>query len=148
MSFASASQPAPGKKIALASACGEAQSSPAARPGCTAMAENAEFPRYWANDRCYFHGRRPKRALLITSDFSRWGLSCRRPTAVWRSLPCQRRPKSRYFYAFRCFPRSRPHGRGSKNGSEGPSYAADFLKEIWSGRRDSNPRRQPWQGWE
>jgi PD-(D/E)XK nuclease superfamily len=21
------------------------------------MAENAEFPRYWANDRCYFHGR-------------------------------------------------------------------------------------------
>jgi hypothetical protein len=35
----------------------------------------------------------------------------------------------------------------SKNGPEGPSKPLHFLEEIWSGRRDSNPRPQPWQGW-
>jgi hypothetical protein len=29
---------------------------------------------------------------------------------------------------------------------ESSAYAADSSKQIWSGRRDSNPRPQPWQG--
>jgi hypothetical protein len=30
------------------------------------MAENAEFPRYWANDRCYFHGSHRDRRVCVS----------------------------------------------------------------------------------
>ena len=44
------------------------------------------------------------------------------------------------------FPGSSVRSGEAKNGPEGPLYAADFPEKIWSGRRDSNPRPQPWQG--
>src|ERR1700730_14041227 len=34
----------------------------------------------------------------------------------------------------------------AKSGPEGPLYAPNFLEKKWSGRGDSNPRPQPWQG--
>ena len=33
----------------------------------------------------------------------------------------------------------------AKSGPEGPLQISDFLEKTWSGRRDSNPRPQPWQ---
>jgi hypothetical protein len=46
-----------------------------------------------------------------------------------------------------CFPGFADRRGEAKNGPAGPLYDTDFLKEIWSGRRDSNPRPQPWQGY-
>src|ERR1700733_6648683 len=45
-----------------------------------------------------------------------------------------------------CFPGFAEPGGEARNGPGGPSEAIDFIDEIWSGRRDSNPRPQPWQG--
>ena len=35
----------------------------------------------------------------------------------------------------------------AKTAPEGRFEVLDFPEEIWSGRRDSNPRPQPWQNW-
>jgi hypothetical protein len=43
-----------------------------------------------------------------------------------------------------CFPGFAEPGGEARNGPGGPSEAIDFIDEIWSGRRDSNPRPQPW----
>ena len=45
-----------------------------------------------------------------------------------------------------CFPGSDVWGGEATNRPEGPLEVIDFLKKNWSGRRDSNPRPQPWQG--
>ena len=45
-----------------------------------------------------------------------------------------------------CFPGFAEPGREARNGPGGPSEAIDSIDEICSGRRDSNPRPQPWQG--
>ena len=47
------------------------------------------------------------------------------------------------FAASPCFP-----GFGVRDGEakNGPKGTSDFIEKIWSGRRDSNPRPQPWQG--
>jgi hypothetical protein len=47
-----------------------------------------------------------------------------------------------------CFPAFASRAGEAENGPEGPMQSVDFLDEIWSGRRDSNPRPQPWQGWD
>jgi hypothetical protein len=52
-------------------------------------------------------------------------------------------------FGFCCFPpasRLSCVGRGNKNRPEGPFYASDFAKKIWSWRRNSNPRPQSWKG--
>jgi len=48
--------------------------------------------------------------------------------------------------AFRCFPSFLAGGGEARNGLARPLYHLDLLKKFWSGRRDSNPRPQPWQG--
>ncbi len=45
-----------------------------------------------------------------------------------------------------CFPGSDVWGGEAANSPEGPFEVINFLKKNWSGRRDSNPRPQPWQG--
>ena len=54
-------------------------------------------------------------------------------------------------YAVWCFPHASPaltSGAGKRQtGPKGPFEVIDFLKKNWSGRRDSNPRPQPWQGY-
>jgi integrase len=44
-----------------------------------------------------------------------------------------------------CFPGSDIWGGEATNCLEGPFEVINFLKKNWSGRRDSNPRPQPWQ---
>jgi hypothetical protein len=63
--------------------------------------------------------------------------------------PCQRQPVARCFLlsaASPCFPGFRVGGGEAKTSPKGRLYPLDFPKENWSGRRDSNPRPQPWQG--
>jgi hypothetical protein len=53
-------------------------------------------------------------------------------------------------YAFWCFPHASPaltFGAGKRPTAEGLFEVTNFLKKNWSGRRDSNPRPQPWQGY-
>src|SRR5271156_4052205 len=45
-----------------------------------------------------------------------------------------------------CFPRFPDRGGEAKSTPKDAFYPLDFPEEIWSGRRDSNPRPQPWQG--
>ena len=49
-----------------------------------------------------------------------------------------------------CFPHASPslesEARKQKTAPKGRSNKLFSLKETWSGRRDSNPRPQPWQG--
>jgi hypothetical protein len=51
-------------------------------------------------------------------------------------------------YAVWCFPHASPaltSGAGKQQTAEGPFEAINFLTKNWSGRRDANPRPQPWQ---
>jgi hypothetical protein len=61
----------------------------------------------------------------------------------------KRKPKAGEF-AFWCFPHASPAltiwGGEATNRPEGPFEVINFLTKNWSGRRDSNPRPQPWQG--
>ena len=68
----------------------------------------------------------------------------------WRPYICPEWPCARYDLSSLppCFPGFAEPGGEAKNGPGGPSEAIDFIDEIWSGRRDSNPRPQPWQGCE
>ena len=62
---------------------------------------------------------------------------------------CRKWPYARYDLlpiASPMLPRFRRGGAGKHNPPKGPFDVIDFLKKIWSGRRDSNPRPQPWQG--
>src|SRR6516165_9775481 len=43
-------------------------------------------------------------------------------------------------------PRKKRGSRKQKGRRQVAFQATDFLEENWSGRRDSNPRPQPWQG--
>jgi hypothetical protein len=61
--------------------------------------------------------------------------------------PCQRRPSAIFPQLPPYFPGTAGQGGEAKSDPEGPVHVADFLKKIWSGRRDSNPRPQPWQGY-
>src|SRR4029079_18665853 len=45
-----------------------------------------------------------------------------------------------------CFPGFRAGGGKAKTAPKGRFYPLEISKRFWSGRRDSNPRPQPWQG--
>ena len=45
-----------------------------------------------------------------------------------------------------CFPGFRIGAGEAKAAPKGRSYPIEISKKFWSGRRDSNPRPQPWQG--
>ncbi len=82
--------------------------------------------------RCVGCGGRFESATSRDAPRSGWTAWKRRPMA-FRALA--RRSLGR--------PRSPMQAEG---GPRGPFSPTDFMEEIWSGRRDSNPRPQPWQG--
>ena len=45
-----------------------------------------------------------------------------------------------------CFQMLRPERLEAKTAPKGRFYPLEISKRFWSGRRDSNPRPQPWQG--
>ena len=52
----------------------------------------------------------------------------------------------RFQLLIRCLQRWAKLAMYAKSAPKGRFYHPDFLEKIWSGRRDSNPRPQPWQG--
>ena len=52
----------------------------------------------------------------------------------------------RFQLLIRCLQRWAKLAMYAKSAPKGRFYHSDFLEKIWSGRRDSNPRPQPWQG--
>ena len=77
--------------------------------------------------------------------------ACRDGRKPWlpRWRPCRRPPKARCCApsaASPLLPRLFGAERGSKKRPRRTLYAPNFLEKNWSGRGDSNPRPQPWQG--
>ena len=54
-------------------------------------------------------------------------------------LPMPKAAQSPLLYAFCCFPGFRVRGGEAKTAPQDRFYPLDFPREIWSGRRDSNP---------
>ncbi len=74
--------------------------------------------------------------------------SCLAIATGWTLHHSRKPPKHRWnapCAASPMLPRHRGQAEEAKNGPEGPSQLNDIDKN-WSGRRDSNPRPQPWQG--